>query len=98
MELRHISRVCGNRIHEKGVTHKYVLLKEWMLKPLYAQYLVGIPEPVFKMPGIVSELTNSTTQVTTPFVPLSFTSRIRLVLEPCNEPGFEYQLVIRKAP
>ena len=97
MELRPIKNVYGNRIHAKGETHKSVLLKEWMLKPLYAQYMLGIPEPVFKLSGIVSDFTNSTGTLSNLFVNLSFNGVALLKLEPCDEPGFEYQLAIRKS-
>lgn len=92
--LRPVNEVYGMRIRASGTAFQSVLLKEWMLKPLWLQYALGVERPVHKLPGVVAEFTKESQTNRTSRICINFEDHIYLVLERIDEPQYEYQLVI----
>lgn len=92
--LRPIKEVYGARICDENHRHQYILLKEWMLKPLWVQNSLGIAIPTHKLPGVVAQFNSSPNPVTPKAITLAFGPRRILIANKIDEPGFEYELQI----
>lgn len=93
-KLRPVNQVYGTRLRAPGCHHEYVLLKEWMLKPLWLQYALGIPMPKHKLPGVVSNYCTGEEPGITSRICVDFFTSAHLYLEYIGEPGCDYQLLI----
>lgn len=93
--LRPVNQVAGTRLRAPR-RPEYVLLKEWMLKPLWLQYSLGIQLPKHKLAGVVSTFCTGQEPGMPSKIRIDFVAGIDLYLEYINEPGCEYQLVIAR--
>lgn len=94
-KLRPINLVYGTAIRSEFVTHEYVLLKEWMLKPLWLKHSLGIKNPVLKLQGMCTNFrVGNESRLATKRITISFTAPIYLMLDRIDEPGCTYQLRI----
>lgn len=92
-----------NHLEGKSITsrfdgHVYIVLELNWLKQLRAQYMLGVPEPLLRLPGVIGKYkTNSDYQLTTGYFPEGIArSKPRIIADRINEPGCEWQLrVIR---
>lgn len=92
-----------NHLEGKSITsgfdgHVYIVLELSWLKQLRAQYMLGVPEPLLRLPGVIGKYkTNSDYQLTTGYFPEGIArSKPRIIADRINEPGCEWQLrVIR---
>lgn len=78
--------------------HVYIALEESWIKQLRAQYMLGVPEPILRLPGVIGKYkTNSDYLITTGYFPEGIArSKPRIIADRINEPGCEWQLrVIR---
>lgn len=78
--------------------HVYIVLEESWIKQLRAQYMLGVSEPLLRLPGVIGKYkTNSDYQLTTGYFPEGLArSKPRIIADRINEPGCEWQLrVIR---
>lgn len=78
--------------------HVYIVLEESWIKQLRAQYMLGVPEPILRLPGVIGKYkTNSDYLITTGYFPEGIArSKPRIIADRINEPGCEWQLrVIR---
>lgn len=78
--------------------HVFITFELSWLKQLYIQYMLGVPEPLLRLPGVIGKYkTNSDYQLTTSYFPEGLgISKPRIIADRINEPGCEWQLrVIR---
>ena len=78
--------------------HVYIVLEESWIKQLRAQYMLGVPEPLLRLPGVIGKYkTNSDYQLSTGYFPEGAgRSKPRIIADRIDEPGCEWQLrVIR---
>ena len=78
--------------------HVFITLELSWLKQLRAQYMLGVPEPLLRLPGVIGKYkTNSDYQLTTGYYPEGVSRfKPRLIADRIDEPGCEWQLrVIR---
>lgn len=78
--------------------HVYIVLEESWIKQLRAQYMLGVPEPLLRLPGVIGKYkTNSEYWISTAHYPEGVTrSKPRIIADRIDEPGCEWQLrVIR---
>ena len=78
--------------------HVFITLELSWLKQLRAQYMLGVPEPLLRLPGVIGKYkTNSDYQLATRYYPEGIArSKPRIIADRINEPGCEWQLrVIR---
>lgn len=92
-KLRPVNQVAGTRLRAPR-RPEYVLLKEWMLKPLWVQLSLGIAVPVHKLPGVVSNFCTGHEPGMASKIRIDFATGADLYLEYINEPECDYQLVI----
>ena len=91
--------------HLEGLTitsgfdpHVFITLELSWLKQLRVQYMLGIPEPLLRLPGVIGKYkTNSEYRINTGYFPEGIaSSKPRIIADRINEPGCEWQLrVIR---
>lgn len=94
-KLRPVNEVYGTRIRAEYCKHEYILLKEWMLKPLWLQYSLGIAVPTHKLAGTVSNFAVEGESLATRQITVAFIGpRKILIANRIDEPGFEYELQI----
>ena len=74
--------------------HVYIVLEESWIKQLRVQYMLGIPEPLLRLPGVIGKYkTNSDYQLTTGYFPEGLArSKPRIIADRIDEPGCEWQL------
>lgn len=84
--------LIGKSITDPKHSHVYITLEESWLKQLYVQYMLGIEEPVLRLPGVLGKYkTNSEYFIgTLRFIGKGFSKRIEA--DRINEPGCEWQL------
>lgn len=78
--------------------HVFITFELAWLKQLYVQYMLGVEEPLLRLPGVMGKYkTNSDYQLTTGYYPEGVArSKPRIIADRINEPGCEWQLrVIR---
>lgn len=86
--------LIGKSITDRKHNHVFITLEESWLKQLYIQYMLGIEEPVLRLPGVLGKYkTNSEFRIPTlGFIGKGFKPRI--AADRINEPGCEWQLRI----
>lgn len=74
--------------------HVYIVLEESWIKQLRAQYMLGIKEPLLRLPGVLGKYkTNSEYRLNTGYFPEGIaSSKPRIIADRINEPGCEWQL------
>lgn len=80
--------------------HVYIVLEEPWIKQLRTQYMLGIKEPLLRLPGVLGKYkTNSEYRLSTAYYPEGISRfKPRIIADRINEPGCEWQLrVIRGA-
>lgn len=84
----------GRSITDPKYSFMFITLEESWLKQLRAQYMLGIEEPVLKLPGILGKFkTNSEYRISTAHYPEGIGSfGPRIVAERIDKPGCEWQL------
>ena len=92
-----------NHLEGKSITsgfdpHVFITLELPWLKQLRAQYMLGVPEPLLRLPGVISKYkTNSEYRLNVGYFPEGIaSSKPRIIADRIDEPGCEWQLrVIR---
>lgn len=90
--------IVGKSITSGFDGHVYIVLEESWIKQLRAQYMLGVPEPLLRLPGVIGKYkTNSDYQLTSGYFPEGLArSKPRIIADRIDEPGCEWQLrVIR---
>lgn len=90
--------LVGKSITSRFNGHVFITLELSWLKQLRAQYMLGVPEPLLRLPGVIGKYkTNSDYQLATGYYPEGIArSKSRIMADRINEPGCEWQLrVIR---
>lgn len=84
----------GRSITAAFNNHVFIVLELSWLKQLRAQYMLGIEEPMLKLPGVLGRYkTNSEYRLSTAYYPEGVGSfKPRIIAERINEPGCEWQL------
>lgn len=80
--------------------HVYIVLEESWIKQLRTQYMLGIKEPLLRLPGVLGKYkTNSEYKLNITHYPEGVSKfKPRIIADRINEPGCEWQLrVIRGA-
>lgn len=78
--------------------HVFIIFEMSWLKQLYVQYMLGIEEPLLRLPGVIGKYkTNSDYTLTTAYYPEGVSRfKPRIIADRINEPDCEWQLrVIR---
>lgn len=91
-------KLIGRSITSRFDPHVFITFEESWLKQLRTQYMLGVPEPLLRLPGVIGKYkTNSDYQLTTGYFPEGAgRSKPRIIADRINEPGCEWQLrVIR---
>lgn len=86
--------LIGKNITGINQQHVFITLEEFWLKQLRAQYMLGIKEPILKLPGVLGKYkNNSEYRVSTAYYPEGLGKfKPRIIAERINEPGCEWQL------
>lgn len=90
--------LTGRTLRSGFHNHVFITLEEIWLRNLYTQYMIGVEEPVLKLPGVLGKYkTNSDYEITTAHYPEGIARfKPRIIADRINEPGCEWQLrVIR---
>lgn len=88
----------GHTITSHFDPHVFITLELSWLKQLRTQYMLGVPEPLLRLPGVIGKYkTNSDYQLTTGYYPEGVSRfKPRIIADRIDEPGCEWQLrVIR---
>lgn len=74
--------------------HVYIVLEESWIKQLRTQYMLGIKEPLLRLPGVLSKYkTNSEYRLNTAHYPEGISRfKPRIIADRIDEPGCEWQL------
>nr|DAH75803.1 MAG TPA: hypothetical protein [Caudoviricetes sp.] len=92
------NHLVGRTITFRFDPHVFITLELSWLKQLRAQYMLGVPEPLLRLPGVIGKYkTNSEYRINTGYFPEGIaSSKPRIIADRINEPGCEWQLrVIR---
>ena len=84
--------LIGRSITDPKHSFMFITLEEAWLKQLYVQYMIGIDEPLLRLPGVQGKFkTNSEFYIPTlRFVGKSF--NLTITAERIDKPGCEWQL------
>lgn len=74
--------------------HVYIVLEEAWIKQLRTQYMLGIKEPLLRLPGVLGKYkTNSEYRLSTAYYPEGISRfKPRIIADRIDEPGCEWQL------
>lgn len=74
--------------------HVYIVLEESWIKQLRTQYMLGIKEPLLRLPGVLGKYkTNSEYRLSTAYYPEGISRfKPRIIADRIDEPGCEWQL------
>lgn len=88
-----------NHLEGRSITsgfdgHVFITLELSWLNQLRAQYMLGVPEPLLRLPGVIGKYkTNSEYRINTGYFPEGIaSSKPRIIADRINEPGCEWQL------
>lgn len=87
--------LVGKSITSGFDPHVFITLELSWLKQLRAQYMLGVPEPLLRLPGVIGKYNEY--RLNTGYFPEGIaSSKPRIIADRINEPGCEWQLrVIR---
>ncbi len=86
--------LVGKSITSGFVGHVYIVLEESWIKQLRTQYMLGIKEPLLRLPGVLGKYkTNSEYRLSTAYYPEGISRfKPRIIADRIDEPGCEWQL------
>lgn len=84
----------GKSITSRFDHHVFITLELSWLKQLRIQYMLGIKEPLLRLPGVIGKYkTNSEYKLNTGYFPEGIArSKPRIIADRIDEPGCEWQL------
>lgn len=86
--------LVGHSITSGFDGHVYIILEESWIKQLRTQYMLGIKEPLLRLPGVLGKYkTNSEYRLSTAYYPEGISRfKPRIIADRIDEPGCEWQL------
>lgn len=86
--------LVGRSISSAFDRHVYIVLEESWIKQLRTQYMLGIEEPLLRLPGVLGKYkTNSEYRLNTAHYPEGVSRfKPRIIADRIDEPGCEWQL------